>query len=128
MANAVKGSSALHMLRGLMGDETFREALRTYVRDNRDKSIDSEASVRVISITGGVKQGGAINYYDGITLLNAVSHAGGLSDFAKGKEVRLIRKGAATEYNLNDIAGGETVDPRLDPGDQIVVPESGRKL
>jgi len=39
----VKGSSALHMLRGLMGDEKFREALRTYVRDNRDKSIDSEA-------------------------------------------------------------------------------------
>jgi len=39
----VKGSAALHMLRGLMGDEKFHEALRAYVRDNRDKSIDSEA-------------------------------------------------------------------------------------
>ena len=105
----------------------YREA-EIYTNPTIVINADSEASVRVISITGGVKQGGAINYYDGITLLRAVSHAGGMSDFAKSKEVRLIRKGTATTYNLNDIADGKNPDPRLDPGDQVVVPESGRKL
>lgn len=105
----------------------YREA-EIYTNPTFVINADSEASVRVISITGGVKQGGAINYYDGITLLRAVSHAGGCTEFAKSKEVRLIRKGNAMEYNLNDIAGGEEADPKLDPGDQIVVPESGRKL
>jgi polysaccharide export outer membrane protein len=105
----------------------YREA-EIYTNPTFVINADSEASVRVISITGGVKQGGAINFYDGITLLRAISQAGGLSDFAKSKEVRLIRKGEAIEYNLNDIAGGKEADPRLDPGDQIVVPESGRKL
>ena len=77
---------------------------------------------------GGVRQGGAVNYFDGITLFSAVAHAGGMTEFAKSKEVRLIRKGKATTHNLNDIADGKAADPKLEPGDQVVVPEAGRKL
>ena len=112
---------------GIKIAKAYREA-EIYTNPTIVINADSEASVRVISITGGVKQGGAINYYDGITLLNAVSHAGGLTSFAKGKEIRLIRQGKATEHNLNDISLGKEADPKLDPGDQVVVPESGRKL
>ncbi len=91
-------------------------------------NADGEASVRVIAITGGVKQSGAITYRDGISLLGAISEAGGLSDFAKEKDVKLIRNGSSSEHDLNAIVRDSRLDPKLQPGDQIIVPESGRKL
>ena len=39
----VKGASVLHMLRKLLGDDVFKAAIRRYVRENKDKSVDSEA-------------------------------------------------------------------------------------
>jgi aminopeptidase N len=39
----VKGSSVLHMLRKLLGDDVFKQGIRRYVRDNKDKSVESEA-------------------------------------------------------------------------------------
>jgi len=91
-------------------------------------NADGEASVRVVSITGGVKKSGSITYRDGISLLGAISEAGGLSDFAKEKDVKLIRNGTSSEHDLNAIVRDSRLDPRLQPGDQIIVPESGRKL
>jgi aminopeptidase N len=38
----VKGASVLHMLRGLMGAETFRAAVRRYVAANHDRAVVSE--------------------------------------------------------------------------------------
>ncbi len=38
----VKGSSVLHMLRGLLGAAAFRDGIRRYVLDARDRSVDSE--------------------------------------------------------------------------------------
>ncbi len=38
----VKGSSILHMLRGVLGDDVFRDGVRGYVAAARDRSVDSE--------------------------------------------------------------------------------------
>ena len=38
----VKGASVLHMLRGYLGAERFREAIRTYVAKNQDRAVVSE--------------------------------------------------------------------------------------
>ena len=39
----MKGASVLHMLRKLIGDDVFKRGIQRYVRDNRDKSVESEA-------------------------------------------------------------------------------------
>jgi aminopeptidase N len=39
----VKGASVLHMLRKLLGDDVFKRAMQRYVRENKDKSVESEA-------------------------------------------------------------------------------------
>ena len=39
----VKGASVLHMLRKLLGDDVFRRGIQRYVRENRDKSVETEA-------------------------------------------------------------------------------------
>jgi aminopeptidase N len=39
----VKGASVLHMLRKLLGDGVFRRAIQRYVRDNHDRSVETEA-------------------------------------------------------------------------------------
>ena len=39
----VKGASVLHMLRKLLGDDVFQRAIQRYVRENHDKSVESEA-------------------------------------------------------------------------------------
>ena len=44
------------------------------------------------------------------------------------KDVKLIRNGSSSEHDLNAIVRDSRLDPKLQPGDQIIVPESGRKL
>lgn len=39
----VKGASVLHMLRKLIGDDVFRLGIQRYVRENHDKSVETEA-------------------------------------------------------------------------------------
>jgi aminopeptidase N len=39
----VKGASVLHMLRKLLGDDVFKAGIQRYVRENHDKSVETEA-------------------------------------------------------------------------------------
>jgi polysaccharide export outer membrane protein len=70
-------------------------------------------------VTGEVKKAGRYNYEEGMTVLMAVTTAGGFSDKASPRRTHILRdKGDSKEkvdVNLNDI---------IRPGDTIVVPES----
>ena len=47
-----------------------------------------------------------------------------MSDFGDEKGIRIIREGKiAGTYNLKDIRKDPAKDPKLLPGDQVIVPE-----
>ena len=95
-----------------------------YTRPTVTISIDGgEAPSRMVYVVSGCKQNGPVPYNSGMTIMKAVSVAKGFSDFAKPSKTKLIRDGVTTEINLKDISANPARDIKLQPEDQIIVPE-----
>ena len=82
-----------------------------------------------IYIHGQVNTPGPQELKDPITLMTAISLAGGLTDRAAATRVTIIRTDengtqTQTRVNLKDIESGKTPDVDLQPGDVILVPET----
>ncbi len=83
-----------------------------------------------LKVVGQVAKPQAVQYRDGMTVLDAVLQVGGLTQFAAGNRARIIRKvgGKDTEIRvkLRDLVekGDMTQNLALKPGDVLVVPES----
>lgn len=84
---------------------------------------DSAATSRMVYVISGCAKNGPIPYNSGMTILKAVGAAGGFTPFAKPSKTKLIRDGVTTEINLKDISANPSRDVKLQPEDQILVPE-----
>ncbi|MBK8095171.1 MAG: polysaccharide biosynthesis/export family protein [Verrucomicrobiaceae bacterium] len=86
-------------------------------------SIDSgdSATARMIYIVSGCNHNGNISYTAGMTVFKAISAAGGFNNFAKTSKAKLIRNG--TTYMLDLSKHTPEVDIKLEPEDQIIVPD-----
>ena len=76
------------------------------------------------SIMGAIRSPGVYDLAGPVTLLEAVALAGGLTDWAKRKEVKIIHPQedrADQVYNLADIERGKISDPALTGGEIIIV-------
>lgn len=75
--------------------------------------------IKVFYVTGEVKRPGQYTFMKGMTVLHAVSTAGGFTEKAARKKLKVVReKGTAKEeISLNP-------ESPIEPGDTIVVPES----
>lgn len=99
-------------------------AREIYTRPTVTVSTDDSASTaRMIYVVGGIKGNGTVPYSPSMTVLKAISAAGGFSPFAKPSKTKLIRNGVTTEINLKDISADPSRDIKLQPEDQIIVPE-----
>jgi protein involved in polysaccharide export with SLBB domain len=96
---------------------------------------DPQVSVRVltrqnreVSVLGQVKEPGSFPYKERLTLVQAISLAGGMNPLAQAKRVKLIReteKGPQTfEIDVTQIIERGGQDLVLEPGDIVFVPES----
>jgi len=96
-----------------------------YTRPTVTVSIDAgdAATTRMVYVVGGIKGNGTVPYNNGMTVLKAISAAGGFSPFAKPSRTKLIRGGQTYEINLKDISSDPSKDMKLQPEDQIIVPE-----
>jgi polysaccharide export outer membrane protein len=75
-------------------------------------------------VNGEVKNPGDVKVTRGMTLLRAISMAGGLTEWANRKEVQLSEKGSSGPvrvYNLKRIEENPELDPPLKGGELIVV-------
>jgi polysaccharide export outer membrane protein len=84
-------------------------------------NINPAPGTRFISIGGGVRAPQRLPWTADLTLGSAIQIAGGLSDFGSPKGIRLIREGKATIFDLRNFDKDPSLDPRLLPGDQIIV-------
>jgi polysaccharide export outer membrane protein len=84
---------------------------------------------RQVRIVGEAAQPRAIAFREGMTVLDALIEAGGLTRYAAGNSARLIRRESATQetipLRLNDLlrTGEPSQDIALRPGDTIVIPQ-----
>jgi polysaccharide biosynthesis/export protein VpsN len=86
-----------------------------------------EYNSKRVTVLGEVRKPGAFPLTTGMTLVQAISNAGGLSAIANGDRVNLTRKdkGSATTVVLSfdSITAGKSPDIPLQAGDQIYVNE-----
>lgn len=122
--------------------KTIREA-EEYVRDlyDRDYLVNPQVNLtvleyarRTVNVLGSVATPGEIEFprEEGLTLLDAISRAGGFTRLADRKKVRLTRQSDSAEegeaenhiINADDIIDGDSSKQwALETGDLIFVPE-----
>ena len=107
--------------------------LKEFVRNPRVNVIVSgaESTFSQVKVIGQVKTPESIGYREGMTVLDLILHAGGLTEFAAGNRAKLIRPqgaGKETEFKLHleDLVrkGKLSENMALHPGDVVIVPES----
>jgi polysaccharide export outer membrane protein len=106
--------------------------LKEYVREPAVtvivRSFIGPAS-RQVRIVGEAAQPRAIAFREGMTVLDALIEAGGLTRYASGNSARLIRRETDPQQviplRLNDLlrAGDTSQDLALRPGDTLVIPQ-----
>ncbi len=86
-----------------------------------------EVHSKKIFVTGEVKNPGPIPFSEGLSIMQALSTAGGISEYASKKVVVNRRSGKTKErfsYSLKDIEKGDAPNILLKPDDIVYVPQS----
>jgi len=84
----------------------------------------SQSQARFVDVAGEVRSPQRVGYTPDMTLQSALNAAGWFSDFADQKHIRLVRDNKTTFYNMKQIRENPALDPKVLPGDKIVVPQS----
>lgn len=113
--------------------EVLAEKFATYVRNPQVTVIvlnpASGEYLRRVRVTGAVKNPTSVSHQQGMTVLDLVLEAGGLTDFAVGNRANLYRRyGDKTEVfpvRLDDILqkGRLETNYQLAPSDILTIPE-----
>lgn len=114
-------------LGGLTTSEAEDEIQSAYI----DGGIYLRLTVNVISMArvrrdsfyvyGEARGPGRYDFTEGITLMQAIATAGGLTDDARASRVYIRREGRSTRYNLRPMLRGDGADVHLQPGDVITI-------
>lgn len=95
-----------------------------YVRPTVTVTIDGgDVPARMVYVVSGCKNCGPVAYSAGMTVLKAISVAGGFSVFAKPSGIKVLRNGTSMTVDLRDVGANPAKDIKLEPEDQIIVPE-----
>lgn len=111
---------------GLAADLT--EKLKKFISDPQVTVIVAQVNSQRVYIMGEVLRGGAYPLVAGMTVLQALSNAGGFTPFANPKKIYVLRQenGKSVKYRFNykDVVKGRKPEENrfLQSGDTIVVP------
>lgn len=111
------------------------EIIRIQIRDMLQREGDMEEKARNIEVrngdtifvpkarmfyvTGEVMKPGQYAYQRGMSLLHAISTAGGFTEKARRSKVKVVRQSQGKKVELS-----LTLDKPIEPGDTVIVPES----
>lgn len=104
------------------------EKLKKFLTEPQVTVIVAEINSRRIYILGEASRPGAYPLLPNMTVLQAISGAGGFTQFANSSKVRILRmengKQASYNFNYKEVILGKNIDQNivLKPGDSIVVP------
>jgi polysaccharide export outer membrane protein len=106
--------------------EVLTDRLNKFVHKPRVTVTVQEIHSRMVYITGEVQRPGAYPLMDAINVVQLVARSGGLTDFAKQKQVYVLRAGNSARVNVNyeKVLKGQAPQQNVElaPGDTVVVP------
>jgi polysaccharide biosynthesis/export protein len=109
-------------------ESLITQKLQKFVTDPQVSVIVKEINSRRIFILGEVNRSGAFTLLPNMTILQALSGAGGFTQFANLKGIYLLRlengKEVKYPFNYKEVINGQNPNQNmlLKPGDTIVVP------
>jgi polysaccharide export outer membrane protein len=107
--------------------EVIAAKLRKYMQDPVVSVILTQVNSKKIYLLGEINKKGPVDMTPGMTLLEAVSSGGGLTDYAKTKKIYILREEGGKQEKIpvdykNALKGNNALNVVLRPGDTIVVP------
>ena len=109
--------------------DRVQTALREYVTDASVTVVVRQMNSRKVFITGEVAKPGAYPLASSMTVMQLIAVSGGLTEFAEGKSISVMRVEAGQTKNFpfdyKNVASGKkpAQNVMLKPGDTVVVPE-----
>jgi protein involved in polysaccharide export with SLBB domain len=111
-----------------LGHEIRERLAHGYLNNPQVTVFVHEYKSHMVHVIGQVKRGGSFPFIAGMSVLHAVSQAGGFTRLAAKNRVRVTRKigGAEKVFDLpvNDIGAGLSPNFELQSGDIVFIPES----
>jgi polysaccharide export outer membrane protein len=109
-------------------EKVITEGLSKFITDPNVTVVVAAINSKKVYVIGGARREGPLPYTYGMSVIQALSEAGGLSDYAKRRKIYILRSENGREYrldfNYDQVAKGERMDQNimLLPGDTIVIP------
>ena len=130
------GKISLPLLNEIQAAGLTPAQLRDRITDEAKKYVeDPTVTVEVkainsrrVYITGEVNKKGAYPITGSMTVLQLISIAGGLGDYAKSEKIRIVRneggKQVAFKFNYKEVLNSDKLAQNIElkPGDTVVVP------
>ncbi|MGH9562949.1 MAG: polysaccharide biosynthesis/export family protein [Terracidiphilus sp.] len=107
--------------------DQIKVKLKKYVQDPNVSVVVSQIRSKLIYMIGEVAKPTPVEMTPNMTLLEALSSAGGVTEFANKKKIYILRNEAGKRLKIpvhykQALAGNLAFDLPLKPGDTIVVP------
>ncbi len=103
--------------------------LAKYITDPNVTLVVTAFASKKVYLIGAVKKEGILAYTYGMTVMQALSEAGGLTDYAKRDKIYVLRSEGGREYRLDfnykEVIRGLKMEQNwvLMPGDTVVIPQ-----
>src|SRR5581483_3798777 len=124
LVNDIQASGLTPMQLG----KEIHDHLKQYIEDPQVTVVVTGVNSRLVYLVGEVARPGSFNLLPKMTVLQALSAAGGLSQFADSKNIYVLRieneKSRRIPFNYKEALKGEHPEQNIElkPGDTIVVP------
>jgi polysaccharide biosynthesis/export protein len=109
-------------------EQKIADKLKEYITDPIVTVVVATNTSKKIYVIGAARKEGPLPYTYGMTVLQALSEAGGLTDYAKRKSIKILHSENGQQYqfsfNYDAVTKGENMDQNITlfPGDTIVIP------
>jgi polysaccharide export outer membrane protein len=101
--------------------------LKKFIQDPNVTIVLNQMNSKKVYLIGAVGRTGPMDLTPGMTLLQAIATAGGLSEFANAKKMYILRTEGGKQRKIplqykQALKGDSSLNLTLNPGDTIVVP------
>jgi polysaccharide export outer membrane protein len=110
-------------------EDALAERLGKFIMDVNVTVVVAEINSKKVFVLGAVETQGPIPYTYRMSVVQAITEAGGLTDYAKRKKIYILRNENGQDYRMpfdyQAVIKGQKMEQNIQllPGDTIVVPQ-----
>jgi polysaccharide export outer membrane protein len=110
-------------------NKRITDGLAKFITDANVTVVVATISPKKVYVLGAALKAGSVPYTYGMTVLQALSEAGGLNDYAKRKKMYILRtengQARRLDFNYDKVVKGGNMEQniKLLPGDTVFIPD-----